>query len=265
MNNAIFKYDFPKNEPILGYLPGSPERLALEAEIKKLSSEVMDIPLIIGGKEVRTGKTGKVVMPHDHQHVLANYHIAGEEEVKMAIEAALKAHEYWGTVSWVERLSITVKAAELLSTKYRALINAATMLGQDKNVYQAEIDSACEAIDFLRFNAYYISEVYNHQPSSDKSSINRLEYRPLEGFVFAVTPFNFTAIASNLNMSPVLMGNTVVWKPATTAILSNYILMKVYKEAGLPDGVINFIPGKGSAIGNIVLNHPMLAGIHFTG
>ncbi len=265
MNNAIFKYDLPKNEPVLSYLPCSPEREALEKEIKRLSTGVMDIPLIIGGKEVRTGKLGNVVMPHNHSHVLAQYHIAGEEETQMAIEAALNAHEYWSQVSWVERLSITLKVAELISKKYRATLNAATMLGQGKNVYQAEIDAACETIDFLRFNAHYISEIYNQQPISETGTINRLEYRPLEGFVFTVSPFNFTAIASNLNMAPVLMGNTVVWKPASTALLSNYVLMQIYKEAGVPDGVINFIPGKGSAIGNVVFNHPMLAGIHFTG
>jgi len=265
MNNAIFNFERPKNEPILGYLPCSPERVALEKEIKKLSSEVMDIPLIIGGKEVRTGNTSKVVMPHNHGHVLATYHLAGEEETKMAIEAALQAHHYWSNVSWVERMSITLKVAELISKKYRALINAATILGQGKNVYQAEIDAACETIDFLRFNAHYISEIYNQQPISETGIINRLEYRPLEGFIFTVSPFNFTAIGSNLNMAPVLMGNTVVWKPASTSLLSNYILMKIYKEAGVPDGVINFIPGKGSSIGNVIFNHPMLAGIHFTG
>lgn len=265
MNNAIFKYDLPKNEPILGYLPGSPERKELEKEIQRLSNEVIDIPLIIGGKEIRTGNLGKVVMPHNHSHVLATYHKAGDEEVKMAINAALKAHEYWANVSWVERLSINVKIAELISKKYRGLINASTMLGQSKNIYQAEIDSACETIDFLRFNAYYLAKIYSYQPLMDTSTINRMEFRPLEGFIFAVSPFNFTSISSNLSMSPVVMGNTVVWKPASTAILSNYFLMKIYQEAGVPDGVINFVPGQGSIIGNIVLNHPDLAGIHFTG
>jgi len=265
MNNAIFKFERPKNEPILGYEPCSKERVALEKELKILSESVMDIPLIIGGKEIRTGNTGKVVMPHDHQHVLAQYHMASEKEVNMAIEAALEAHKTWSNVSWVERLSITVKAAELISKKYRALMNAATMLGQDKSVYQAEIDCVCESVDFLRFNAHYISEIYNQQPLSDSGVINRLEYRPLEGFIFSVTPFNFTAIASNLNMAPILMGNVMVWKPATTSILSNYILMKIFKEAGLPDGVLNFVPGKGSTVGNQVFAHPMLAGVHFTG
>lgn len=265
MNNAIFMYDLPKNEPILGYLPCSLERKELEKEIQRLSSEVIEIPLIIGGKEIYTGNLGEVVMPHNHSHVLATYHKAGEKEVKMAIDAALEAHSYWTNVSWVERMSVTLKIAELISKKYRALLNAATMLGQSKNIYQAEIDCVCETIDFLRFNAYYISEVYNHQPFSESGCINRLEYRPLEGFIFTVSPFNFTSIASNLNMSPVLMGNTVAWKPASTAILSNYVLMKIYKEAGLPDGVINFLPGQGSFIGNIVLNHRDLAGVHFTG
>lgn len=265
MNNAIFKYGMPENEPVRAYVPGSRDRRALVAEIEKLSSTVMEIPIIIGGKEIRTGKTGKVVMPHNHSHLLATYHMAGEEEVKMAIDAALEAHERWSTVSWVERVSVTMKIAELISGKYRHLLNAATMLGQGKSVYQAEIDAACETVDFLRFNAHYISEIYDDQPIQEQGYINRLEYRPLEGFVFSVTPFNFTAIAANLNLAPVLMGNTVVWKPAGTAMLSNYILMQIFREAGLPDGVINFIPGRGSMIGNIVLAHKDLAGVHFTG
>ena len=265
MNNAIFKFDCPKNEPVLGYAPCSKERIALEKELKNLSENVMDIPLIIGGKEVRTGNTGKVVMPHKHSHVLANYHLAGEKEIQMAVDAALKAREIWEQSSWIDRVSVTIKIAELISKKYRALINAATMLGQSKNAFQAEIDSACEVIDFLRFNAYFVSEIYNSQPISEDSHLNITEYRPLEGFVFAVSPFNFTAIASNLNMSPVLMGNTMVWKPATTSILSNYILMKIFKEAGLPDGVINFVPSKGSVIGKEIFKQPMLAGVHFTG
>lgn len=265
MNNAIFKYGLPENEQVRTYVPGSRDRKLLMEELKKMSESVMEIPLIIGGKEVRTGNTGKVVMPHNHRHVLATWHMAGESEVKMAIDAALKAHAAWSTVSWVERVSVTLKIAELISGKYRHLLNAATMLGQGKNAYQAEIDAACETVDFLRFNAHFISEIYDDQPIQEKGMINRIEYRPLEGFVFSVTPFNFTAIAANLNLAPALMGNTLVWKPATTALLSNYILMQIYKEAGLPDGVINFIPGKGSMIGNIVLQHRELAGIHFTG
>lgn len=265
MNNAIFKFERPTNEPILGYAPCSPERVALEKELENLSRTVMDIPLVIGGKEIRTGVMGKVVMPHKHSHVLANFHMAGEKEIQMAADAALKAKEVWEDISWIDRVSITIKIAELISKKYRALINAATMLGQSKNAFQAEIDSACEVIDFLRFNAFFVSEIYNSQPISEVSNLNRTEYRPLEGFVFAVSPFNFTAIASNLNMSPVLMGNTMVWKPATTSILSNYILMKIFKEAGLPDGVINFVPSKGSVIGREMFKQPMLAGVHFTG
>jgi len=265
MNNSIFLFEKPINEKIIEYKAGTNERKALIAELDKMSSEVIEIPLIIGGKEIRTGKTQKVVMPHNHGHILAEYHLAGEKEVEMAINAALEVHEVWSNMSWVERLSISMKAAQLISKKYRHLINAATMLGQGKNAYQAEIDAACETIDFLRFNAYYMSEIYNEQPVSEPGIINRIEYRPLEGFVFAVTPFNFTAIASNLNMAPAIMGNTLVWKPASTAVFSNYYLMKIFKEAGLPDGVINFIPGSGSLIGNIVLKHKDLAGIHFTG
>lgn len=265
MNNAIFKYGMPGNEPVRSYSFGSRDRKLLTEELEKLSQEVMDIPLIINGKEVRTGHAGTVVMPHNHAHVLAKWHGAGEAEVRLAIDAAMEAHKRWSTESWVERLSVTMKIAELISGKYRHLINAATMLGQGKSVYQAEIDAACETVDFLRFNAHFISKIYDDQPIQENGIINRLEYRPLEGFIFSVTPFNFTAIAANLNLAPVLMGNTMVWKPATTSLLSNYILMKIFREAGLPDGVINFIPGKGSMIGNIVLSHKDLAGIHFTG
>jgi 1-pyrroline-5-carboxylate dehydrogenase len=265
MNNANFKFKFPKNEPVLSYAPSSNERIALKKELQKLSASVMDIPLIIGGQEIRTGTTGNVVMPHDHAHILGTYHIAGEKEIQMAVDAALAARESWEKTSWVDRASISLKAAELIAKKYRALINAATMLGQSKNAFQAEIDSACEIIDFLRFNAAFISEIYGGQPESEDSHLNRTEYRPLEGFIFSVSPFNFTSIASNLNMSPALMGNTVVWKPATTSILSNYILMKIFKEAGLPDGVINFVPSKGSVIGKEIFKQPMLAGVHFTG
>jgi 1-pyrroline-5-carboxylate dehydrogenase len=265
MNNAIFKYGLPENEPVRSYVPGSRDRKLLMEELQKLSSSEMDIPLVINGKEIRTGDLGRVVMPHNHSHILAQYHQAGEQEVQMAVDAALRAHERWSAVSWVERVSVTMKIAELISGKYRHLLNAATMLGQGKNIYQAEIDAACETVDFLRFNAHFISEIYDDQPIQEKGMINRLEYRPLEGFVFAVTPFNFTAIAANLNLAPVLMGNTVVWKPAGTSILSNYILMKIFLEAGLPDGVINFIPGRGSMIGKQVLSHRELAGVHFTG
>lgn len=265
MNNAMINLREPQNEPIFSYMPGSPELEKLMKELKRMESEPIEIPLIIGGKEVRSGDIGKVVSPHNHKKVLATYHKAGEKEIKMAIKAALDAKEEWANMSWVDRAAIFMKMAELMSTKYRHVISAATMLGQSKNIYQAEIDGVCEAIDFLRFNSYFASKFYTEQPISDKATLNRLEYRPLEGFVFAVSPFNFTAIALNLCMSPALMGNTVVWKPATTAILSNYYLMKIYQEAGLPDGVINFLPSSGSVIGKAVLSHKDLAAIHFTG
>ncbi len=265
MNNAVFQFREPKNEPVYSYAPGTPERKLLQEELERQYNNTIEIPLIIGGKEVKTGKMGKVVMPTEHGHVLANYHMVTEKEVKMAIEEAMKAKKAWEDTPWVERCSIMMKAAELMSKKYRYVINAATMLGQGKNPYQAEIDAPCEAIDFLRFNAYYASKIYAEQPVSDNSVINRMEYRPLEGFVYAISPFNFTAIACNLNISPVLMGNVTVWKPATTAILSNYYLMKILKEAGLPDGVINFLPGSGATISNTVFESPDFAGVHFTG
>ncbi len=265
MNNAQFYYKRPENEPVLEYKKGSSEREALEAELKRQSNIEVEIPLIIGGKEIRTGNTGKVVMPHDHQHVLATYHKATEKEVKMAIDAAMKAHQQWADMSWVERTSITLKVAALISGKHRALMNASTMLGQGKNAYQSEIEAACELVDFIRFNAHYVSEIYNDQPHSEIGNLNRVEYRPLEGFVFAVSPFNFTAIASNLALAPAALGNTIVWKPSTTSLLSNYYLMKIFKEAGMPDGVINFIPGSGRMIGDVVLKDKNLGGVHFTG
>ena len=265
MNNSIYNFPKPINEPVKDYAPGTGERCALLAEIENLKNNSTDIPLIIGGKEIRTDKVGVVVMPHDHQHVIATYHKATEHEVKLAIESALKAHKEWENTSWVERASISLKAAELISGKYRNLLNAATMLGQSKNVYQSEIDAVCETVDFLRYNAHYISQVYNEQPASSPGVINRIEYRPLEGFIYAISPFNFTSISANLCMAPALMGNTVVWKPATTSLLSNYILMKILMEAGLPAGVINFIPGQGELISDIVLTHKDFAGLHFTG
>ena len=265
MNNAIYNFKEPVNEPVLSYLPGSRERILLEKEIDEQLSEVVDIPLIIGGKEFRTGKTGRIIMPSDHKHVLATYHMATEKDVNLAIQSALEAKECWMTLAWMERAAIMIRAAELISKTFRYKINAATMLGQGKNIYQAEIDSACEVIDYLRFNAHFASLIYREQPISDNQSINRIEYRPLEGFIYTITPFNFTAIAANLNTSVALMGNTTVWKPASTALLSNYYFMIALKEAGLPDGVINFVPGSGSLISSIVLNHRDLAGIHFTG
>lgn len=265
MDKAIFKFGCPENEPIYNYAPGSPERQKLMAELERLSKAEIEIPLIIGGKEIRTGQTAKVVMPHNHKKVLATYHQATEKEVNLAIKEALKAKTMWQTISWIERSSILLKAAELLSERYRYLINAATMLGQGKSAYQAEIDAACETIDYLRYNVYFASEIYQFQPKSSQNQLNRIEYRPLEGFVLAVSPFNFTAIASNLNMAPVLMGNVTVWKPASTSLFSSYYLMKIFQEAGLPPGVVNFVPGSGSVIGSAAIKHRDLAAIHFTG
>ncbi len=265
MNNAIFSFPVPANEPVKSYLPGSPERIALDEEIKRQSSQTIDIPLIIGGKEVRTGDVGNVVMPHNHKHILATYHKASEKEVQMAIDAAMAAHKEWSELDWQVRASIMLKAADLIAGKYRATINAACMLGQSKNIYQAEIDSVCELVDFLRYNVAYACKIYSTQPKSAAGQINSVEYRALEGFIFAVTPFNFTSIASNLNMAPAMMGNTTVWKASTTALLSNYYVMKVFIEAGLPAGVVNFLCGKGSVIGGVALASRDLAGIHFTG
>ncbi len=265
MRDTIFSLAVPGNEPIHSYAPGSPERDALKQELGRQTNQEIEIPLIIGGQEVRTGNTGRVVMPHEHAHVLARYHKAGPKEVGMAIEAALSAKKEWESLSWIDRASVALKAAELIATKHRYLINAATMLNQSKNAYQAEIDSTCELVDFLRFNAYYMTRIYENQPFSSPGVLNRAEYRPLEGFVLAVTPFNFTAIAGNLSSAPALMGNTVLWKPASSAVLSAYYVMKIFEEAGFPPGVINFIPGDGSAVGRTALSNENLAGIHFTG
>ena len=265
MNNAIYNFPLPQNEAILEYKKGSPERILLEKELTRQLQEPIEIPLIIGGKEIRTQQTGEVRMPHKHSHILATYYKASAKEADAAIEAALAAHKIWADLSWTVRASILLKAAELISGKYRPLMNAATMLGQSKNIFQSEIDVVCETIDFLKFNAYFATRIYEMQPQSAFNQLNKMEFRPLEGFVFTVSPFNFTSIASNLNMAPVMMGNTTVWKPATTSLLSNYYLMKIFQEAGLPDGVINFIPGNGALIGKQVLQSPDLAGIHFTG
>ena len=265
MNNSIYRFHKPDNEPVYSYAPGTPEKAALKKALKQVSSEEWDIPLIIGGKEMRTGNVGKVVMPHDHKHVLATYHKAGENEVQMAINAAMKAHKEWSELPWIERASVMMRVAELFTTKYRYLLNASVMLGQSKSPFQAEIDAPCELIDFLRFSAFYAGQLYADQPYSDKGILNRMEYRALEGFVFSLSPFNFTSIAANLNMAPAMMGNVAVWKPSTTAIHSNYLLMKVFQEAGLPDGVVNFIPGQGSVVGKVITTSPDLAGFHFTG
>jgi 1-pyrroline-5-carboxylate dehydrogenase len=265
MNNAIYRFAKPANEPVKAYAPGSPDKAALKAALKQLSSEEWDIPVIIGGKEIRTGNTGKVVMPHDHRHVLATYHKVGEKEVQMAIDSAMKARKEWSELPWLDRASVIMRIAELISGKYRYLVNASLMLGQSKNPMQAEIDAPCELIDFLRYSAFYAGQIYADQPYSEQGIINRMEYRALEGFVFALTPFNFTSIAGNLTLAPAMMGNSSVWKPSTTALHSNYLLMKIFKEAGLPDGVVNFIPGQGSLIGKVVTTSPDLAGFHFTG
>jgi 1-pyrroline-5-carboxylate dehydrogenase len=265
MNNALYTFERPENEAPLSYAPGTEEREALQKEIKRQSKLEVEIPLIIGGKEVKTGNLGDVVMPHDHQHVLAKYHKAGKAEVEMAIEAAMEARKEWENTPWIERASIAMRVAELITTKYRYVMNASTMLGQSKTPHQAEIEAVCEASDFLRFNTFYMSQIYHEQPLSVKGLLNRVEYRPLEGFILAVTPFNFTAIASNLPFSPALMGNVSLWKPATTSLLSSYYLMKIYKEAGVPDGVINFLPGPGATIGGTALASEFFGGLHFTG
>lgn len=267
MANAQFHVNLPKNEPVKSYEPGSPERASLKKRIEELKNKQIEIPLIIGGKEIKSGSMGDCRVPHDHKYVLAKYHKAGTKEVEMAINAALKARDTWAAMDWTERASVFMKAADLLSSDYwRDTLNAATMLGQGKNVMQAEIDSACELIDFMRFNVYYAQQIYEQQPLHSSPGLwNRMEYRALEGFVFSVSPFNFTAIAGNLPTSPALMGNVVLMKPASTAVYSGYWLMKLFKEAGLPDGVINFVPGSGRQVGDPVMKSPYLAGIHFTG
>jgi len=265
MSNAIFKVPKPINEPILTYQPGSKERQELKAELKRLQESEIEVPLIIGGKEVRTGNMGEMRVPHNHQKLLGKFHRAGKEEVQMAVEASQKAWETWSEMPWEQRVSIFLKAAELLAGPWRARINAATMLGQSKVSFQAEIDSACELIDFWRFNAYYMAQLMGEQPYSPKGMWNRVEYRPLEGFVFAVTPFNFTSIAGNLPTAPVLVGNVSLWKPASSAVYSAYQLMLLFKEAGFPDGVINFVPGSGGSVGQPAMMNEHLAGIHFTG
>lgn len=265
MHNGFCKVRKPANEPVLSYAPGSPERAALQEKIALLRSEKKMIPCIIGGKRIFTEDKALCIEPHDKNHVLAEYSIGGEKEIKMAIEVALEAKKTWEKISWEHRVAIFLRAAELISTKYRAELNAATMLGQSKNPFQAEIDSACELIDFFRFNSYYLSEIYTEQPESVKEYWDRVEYRPLEGFVAAITPFNFTSIAGNLNIAPVLCGNVTVWKPSSTAVYSNYLLMQIFEEAGVPPGVINFVPCRGKVFGEVALRDPELAGVHFTG
>ncbi len=265
MSNAIFKVPKPNNEPVLAYRPGSPERTALKAKLAEMSAQEIEVPIIIGGKEIRTGNLAEMYAPHDHNLKLGVYHKAGRKEVEMAIEAALEARKIWADLPWEQRASIFLKAADLLSGPWRATLNAATMLCQSKTVFQAEIDSACETIDFWRFNTYYMSQIITDQPYSPQGVWNRLEYRPLEGFIFAATPFNFTSIAANLPTAPAMVGNVVLWKPASSAVYSAYWIYQLLKEAGLPDGVINFLPGSGGEVGDPALESPDLAGIHFTG
>lgn len=263
--NGTANIPAPRNEPVLSYAPGTPERAALKAELKRQLGEVVDIPIIVGGQEIRTGKTHPVVCPHDHRHVLARVHEANARTLNQAVRAALRAWKEWSSWPFEDRAAVFLRAAELLAGPWRQVSNAATMLGQSKTAFQAEIDSACEVIDFWRFNCHYAEQLYAQQPISSLGVWNRLEYRPLEGFVYAISPFNFTAIGGNLSGSPALMGNTVIWKPAGSAALSNYYLMKVLEAAGLPPGVINFVPGNAVAITDRLLADRNLAGIHFTG
>jgi 1-pyrroline-5-carboxylate dehydrogenase len=262
---GIFRPPAPKNEPIKDYAPGSPERAELQRRLAELERERMELPLVIGGEDVTTGDTTEAVMPHRKSHVLADVHQGGAKEVERAIEAAGEAWHDWSRMPWEERAAVFLRAAELLSGPWRSTLNAATMMGQSKTAHQAEIDAACEAIDFYRFNVEFMTRIYDEQPSSSPGIWNRMEYRPLEGFVFAVTPFNFTAIAANLPASAALMGNTVVWKPAGTAAYSAHFLMRLLQEAGLPPGVINLVYGPGATIGDAALASPDLAGVHFTG
>ncbi len=255
----------PVNDTNRTYAPGSPERAELKARLKAMSEEKLDIPLIIGGREIRTGRTEKTVMPHDHQHVLAEYHLAGPEHVQQAIAAANEARREWASWPWEDRAAVMLRAAEMLATSWRSTLNAATMLGQSKTAFQAEIDAASEMIDFWRFNTWFAQELYEEQPVSSPGMWNQMEYRALEGFVYAITPFNFTAIGGNLTTAPALMGNTVIWKPASSAMLSGYYTMRLLEQAGMPPGVINFVPGEAVQITNQLLDSPDLGGIHFTG
>jgi 1-pyrroline-5-carboxylate dehydrogenase len=255
----------PVNEPVRSYAPGSTERASLKARLAAMAGETIDIPLVIGGREIHTGQTSPVVMPHEHHHVLGHYHKATPDTVQQAVRAALDAHREWASWSFQDRASVLLKAAELLTTSWRDTINGATMLGQSKTVFQAEIDAACEIIDFWRFNVHYGREIVAEQPVSDHTMWNQLEYRALEGFVYAVTPFNFTSIMANLPTAPALMGNTVVWKPASSAMFAAHYLMRLLEAAGMPPGVINFVPGDAAMIAGVVLPHRDLAGVHFTG
>jgi 1-pyrroline-5-carboxylate dehydrogenase len=262
---GMFRVPQPVNEPVRDYAPGSAERASLQLRLEQMRNERIEIPLVIGGKDVETGNLKQAVMPHDKEHVLADVHQAGPKEIEAAIQASADAWEDWHRMPWEDRAAVFLRAAELLAGPWRDTLNAATMLGQSKTAHQAEIDAACEVIDFFRFNPWFMTRIYEEQPVSSPGVWNRLEYRPLEGFVFAVSPFNFTAIGANLSSSPALMGNTVVWKPASTAMLSAYYTMRLFQEAGLPDGVINLVYGSGKEVGDPALASPHLAGVHFTG
>ncbi len=265
MTHGVFRVPTPKNEPIRGYAPGSSERASLESRLASMAGECPEIPIIIGGEEVRTGNVVDVVMPHRHGHVIAKAHMAGPAEAARAIDAAEAARHDWQALPWEERASVLLRAADLLAGPWRDVINASTMLGQSKTSHQAEIDAACEMADFFRFNAHYAVQLYQEQPESADGVWNRLEHRPLDGFILAITPFNFTSIAGNLPTAPALLGNTAIWKPSTTALLSNWYTMKLLEAAGMPPGVINFVPGGGPDIGQVALPDGRLGGVHFTG
>jgi len=265
MSNAYFKVPQPINEPVKSYKPGSPEREELKKKLVELKSKQIEVPIIIGGEEVKTGNTAEMRIPHNHSHILGVYHKAGKKEVDMAVEAALEARKEWAEMPWEHRVAVFLKIADLLAGPWRATINAATMLGQSKTVYQAEIDAAAELVDFYRYNCYFMAKLMEEQPYSSNGMWNRLEYRPLEGFIFSVTPFNFTSIAGNLPTAPAIVGNVSVWKPASSAVYSAYWLMKLFEEAGLPKGVINFVPGSGGQVGTPAFTNSNLAGVHFTG
>jgi 1-pyrroline-5-carboxylate dehydrogenase len=263
--SSIPRVPTPRNEPVLPYAPGSAERKSLKKRLDELAGDTIEMPLIIGGREVRTGQTKQAVMPHDHGHVLATYHRAGEAEIRMAMDAAREAQREWASWAWEDRVAVFLRASELLATRWRDTLNAATMLAQSKTSHQAEIDAACELIDFWRFNAHFTQQLISEQPNSAPGVWNRLDYRPLEGFIYAITPFNFTSIAGNLPTAPAILGNVALWKPSDKAVYSGYFIMKILEEAGLPPGVINFVPGDPVAITRALLSSPDLAGVHYTG
>src|SRR6478672_2315755 len=265
MPKGFFHVPKAVNEPVKSYAPNTPERAAVQLAYAKMWNEKIDVPNYIASEEIRTGKTKNMTAPHDHQHVVGAYHLAEKKHIETAITTALEARTKWAAMPWEHRAGIFLKAAELIAGPYRARINAATMIAQSKTIFQAEIDASCELIDFLRYNVEFMTQIYNDQPKSNSDVWNKVEYRPLEGFVYAITPFNFTAIAGNLPSSAALMGNVVVWKPAATQVYSANVIMQVFKEAGLPDGVINMVMGDSAMISEVLLNSPYLAGVHFTG